>query len=62
LFANYFDSGLAPGIYSLGATGSVSRSFGRLGTTVSLGAYTFSQKGQEDQTSAQASLGARYQF
>ena len=62
LFANYYDSGLAPGIYSLGATGSVSRSFGRLGTTVSLGAYTFSQKGQEDQTSAQASLGARYQF
>jgi len=27
-----------------------------------VGAYTFSQKGQEDQTSAQASLGARYQF
>jgi hypothetical protein len=62
VFANYFDSGVAPGIFSVGATGSLSRSFGRLGTTVSLGAYTFSQKGQEDQTSAQATLGARYQF
>jgi len=62
VFANYFDSGLAPGIFSVGTTGTVSRSFGRLGTTFSLGAYTFSQKGQEDQTSAQALLGARYQF
>lgn len=62
VFANYFDSGIAPGIFSVGATGSLSRSFGRLGTSVSLGAYTFSQKGQEDQTSAQATLGARYQF
>ena len=62
VFANYYDSGLAPGILSLGATGSVSRSFGRLGTTLSIGAYTFSQDGQEDQTQAQALVGARYQF
>ena len=62
VFANYFDSGIAPGIMSIGATGALSRSFGRLGTSVSLGAYTFSQKGQQDQTSAQATLGARYQF
>lgn len=62
VFANYFDSGIAPGILSVGATGALSRSFGRLGTSVSLGAYTFSQKGQQDQTSAQATLGARYQF
>ena len=47
---------------SICATGALSRSFGRLGTSVSLGAYTFSQKGQQDQTSAQATLGARYQF
>ncbi len=62
VFANYFDSGIAPGILSVGATGALSRSFGRLGTSVSVGAYTFSQKGQQDQTSAQATLGARYQF
>lgn len=62
LFANYYDSGLAPGILSLGATGSVAQSFGRLGTTLSVGAYTFSQDGQQDQTQAQALIGARYQF
>ncbi|MGN6819701.1 MAG: hypothetical protein ACTHJR_13620 [Sphingomonas sp.] len=62
VFANYYDSGIAPGIFSLGASGSFSRSFGRLGTSLSLAAYTFSQQGQEDQSSAQALLGARYQF
>lgn len=62
VFANYYDSGLATGILSVGATGSLSRNFGRLGTSVSLGAYTFSQEGQEDQTQAQALVGARYQF
>jgi hypothetical protein len=62
LFANYYDSGLAPGILSLGATGSLSRSFGRLGTSASVGVYTFNQDGQQDQTQAQATLGARYHF
>lgn len=62
LFANYYDSGLAPGILSLGATSSLSRSFGRIGTTASVGVYTFSQDGQDDQTQAQATVGARYQF
>ena len=62
LFANYYDSGIAPGVLSLGGTGSVSRSFGRLGTTASIGVYTFSQEGQQDQTQAQATVGARYQF
>ena len=62
LFANYYDSGLAPGILSLGGTGSLSRSFGRLGTTASVGVYTFNQDGQQDQTQAQATLGARYHF
>ncbi|MEO5493689.1 MAG: hypothetical protein ABIR08_06645 [Sphingomonas sp.] len=61
-FANYYNSGLAPGLLSIGATGSVSQSFGRLGTSLSVGAYTFSQDGQQDQTQAQATLGARYQF
>lgn len=62
VFANYYNSGLAPGILSIGATGSISQSFGRLGTSLSLGAYTFSQDGQQDQTQAQATVGARYQF
>ncbi len=62
VFANYFDSGIAPGIWSVGATGSVYRNFGRLSTNVSIGAYTFSQKGQDDQTTAQAQVGARYRF
>lgn len=63
VFANYYDSGLnASGVSSLGATGSLSRSFGRLGTTASVGIYNISAKGQDDETSAQAQLGARYQF
>lgn len=63
LFANYFDSGLASsGIYSVGATGTLTRGFGRLSTSASLGIYNFSSQGQDDQTSLQAQLGARYQF
>ena len=62
LFGNYYDSSLAPGIWSYGATGSVYRNFGRLSTTLSVGAYSFSQKGQDDQTQAQALVGARYRF
>ena len=62
VFGNYYKNSLSPGIWSYGATGSVYRNFGRLSTSVSLGAYSFSQKGQDDQTQAQATLGARYQF
>ena len=62
LFASYYDSGTVPPMFSLGATGSVSRSFGRLSTTASVGAYTFSHAGVNDQTTGQALLGARYHF
>nr|WP_265334089.1 hypothetical protein [Sphingomonas sp. IC-11] len=64
LFANYYDSGLpvANGVFNLGATGSYSRQFGRLGTIASLGLYTFDQEGFDSQWSAQALLGARYTF
>ncbi|WP_375396278.1 hypothetical protein [uncultured Sphingomonas sp.] len=62
LFGNYYDSGLAPGIYSIGATGSYYRNFGRLATTLSAGIYSFSQEGADDQVSAQALVGARYRF
>jgi len=62
VFANYYDSGLAPGILSIGATSAITQSFGRIGTSLSVGAYTFRQDGQQDQTQAQATVGARYQF
>ncbi|MGY4397828.1 hypothetical protein ACVWZA_003025 [Sphingomonas sp. UYAg733] len=64
VFANYFQSGIGatPGIFSTGATGLYYRNFGRIGTTVSAGIYSFSQDGADDQYSAQAQLGVRYQF
>ena len=64
LFANYYESGLpgADGVFSLGATGTYSHQFGRLGTVASLGVYTFDQERFESQWSAQALLGARYTF
>lgn len=64
LFANYFESGIAgaPGILSTGATGTYYRNFGRLGTTASVGIYNFDQEGFENDLSAQALLGMRYQF
>lgn len=62
VFGNYYDSSLAPGIWSYGATGTVYRNFGRLSTSASVGAYSFSQDGQDDQTQAQATVGARYRF
>jgi hypothetical protein len=63
VFANYFESGLNnSGLYSVGATGSLTRGFGRLSTSASVGIYNFSSQGQDDQTSLQAQLGARYHF
>ena len=64
VFANYYDSGLplSSGVLNLGATGTYSRQFGRLGTVASLGVYTFDQDGFDNQWSAQALLGARYTF
>ncbi len=68
LFVNYYDSGLtgigvdSNGVFGAGATGSYSHSFGRLGTIASVGVYTFDQDNLDAQWSAQALLGARYQF
>lgn len=64
LFGNYYDSGLpgADGVFNLGATGTYSHRFGRLGTVASLGVYTYDQEGFDSQWSAQALLGARYTF
>ena len=65
VYAGYFDSGIAGagGVLSTGATGSYSRTFGRrLSATAALGLYSSKVDGFEGDLSAQALLGARYQF
>lgn len=64
VFANYYKSGisLAPGVYGVGATGSLSRRFGHLSTQASVGIYSYGQDGLASTLSVQALLGARYSF
>ncbi|GGA40233.1 hypothetical protein [Sphingomonas psychrolutea] len=64
VFANYYESGIAsaPGVFSTGATGLYYHNFGRISTTASAGIYSFTQKGADDQLSAQGQVGVRYQF
>jgi len=64
VFANWYGGGTgsADDVYGLGATGSYSLSFGRLGTIASLGVYTYDQADADAQWFAQALLGARYTF
>ena len=50
------------GVWSYGATGTYYRNFGRLGTTASLGLYSFKVGDLDSDWSAQALIGARYQF
>jgi len=63
-FVNYYTSELpqSDDVWSYGATGSYYRNFGRLGTTASLGLYSFKVGDFDSQWSAQALLGARYTF
>jgi hypothetical protein len=63
-FANYYKSGIgnASGVYGAGATGSLSRRFGRIAAQASVGVYSFAQDGQDTAVSVQALLGARYSF
>jgi len=63
-FANYYKSNLlnATDVYGVGATGTFSKRFGRIGTQASVGVYSFGQQGQEPTLSVQALLGARYSF
>jgi hypothetical protein len=70
-FVNYYTSGVSTGIgtsdgddgvWSYGATGSYYHNFGRLGTTASVGLYSFKVGDFDSDWSAQALLGARYQF
>lgn len=64
VFVNYYESGIAaaPGVFSTGATGLYYHNFGRIATTASAGIYSFTQKGTDDQLSAQGQVGVRYQF
>jgi hypothetical protein len=72
LFVDYYDPGVAnivsedvsgnDGVWSYGATGSYYHNFGRLGTTASLGLYSFKVGDLDSDWSAQALIGARYQF
>ncbi len=70
-FVNYYTSGVSSGlgttdgddgVWSYGATGSYYHNFGRLGTTASVGLYSFKVGDFDSDWSAQALLGARYQF
>ncbi|OYY69745.1 hypothetical protein [Sphingomonas sp. 28-63-12] len=63
-FANYYKSGIAgaAGVYGVGATGSLSRRFGKLMTQGSVGVYSFNRQGLDTAVSVQALLGARYSF
>ncbi len=67
LFANYYDSGVEDStgdsnVWSYGGTGTYYHNFGRLGTTASLGLYSFKVGDLDSDWSAQALIGARYQF
>jgi hypothetical protein len=72
LFVDYYDPGVAnivsedvsgnDGVWSYGATGTYYHNFGRLGTTASLGLYSFKVGDLDSDWSAQALVGARYQF
>ena len=64
VFGNYYSSGIAgsKGVYGYGATGSIGRSFGRLSARASVGVYSFSPNGGAAVVSADAQIGARYQF
>ena len=63
LFADWYSPGTSPiDIWSYGATASYYHSFGRLGTTATLGIYDFKQGDLRSQLSGQAQVGARYTF
>ena len=67
LFVNYYDSGVEDitgntSVWSYGGTGTYYRNFGRLGTTASVGLYSFKVGDLDSDWSAQALIGARYQF
>ncbi|KQN28220.1 hypothetical protein ASF00_10025 [Sphingomonas sp. Leaf34] len=67
LFVNYYDSGVEDitgdtSVWSYGGSGTYYHNFGRLGTTASAGLYSFKVGDLDSVWSAQALIGARYQF
>ncbi len=64
VFGNYYESGIVgtKAVTSVGATGLYYLNFGHLGTSASIGVYSFSEQGTGNQVSGQAQLGMRYQF
>lgn len=64
LYGNWFSSELpgAQDVYGGGLNGTYSHSFGRLGASLSGGLYAYDQGDFDTQVSAQALLGARYNF
>ena len=63
-FVDYYTTQLShgTGTWSYGATGSYYHNFGRLGTTASVGLYSFKVGDLSSDVSLQALLGARYHF
>ena len=64
LYADYYDSGIpgAAGVYSTGATGSYSRTFGRIDAIASVGVFAYDSNDIGKDVSAQALVSARYHF
>ena len=67
LFVNYYESGVEDisgdsDVWSYGGSGTYYHNFGRLGTTASAGLYSFKVGDLDSVWSAQALIGARYQF
>ncbi len=67
LFVNYYESGVEDisgdsNVWSYGGSGTYYHNFGRLGTTASAGLYSFKVGDLDSVWSAQALIGARYQF
>ncbi len=63
-YISYSDSGIpgAGNVLGTGATGTYSHQFGRLSATASAGLYSFDQEGLQQDLTASALLGMRYQF
>lgn len=64
IFANYYDSGIqgSRGVYSVGGTATIGRTFGRLAAYGSVGMYSFAQDGAQAVVAIDAAIGARYTF
>ncbi|MBW4329527.1 hypothetical protein KY084_01370 [Stakelama sp. CBK3Z-3] len=63
IYANYYESGLgSSSVWGAGANLAYTRSFGRLGASLSGGLFTYDTEGAQQDISAQALLGLGYSF